>query len=118
MRWGNSGLHEACSTFGFGEVEDYCIQIEDAASSVLYAARPELLIFPNPTLGKIHYILPFFPAENLNCSLYQCLGTKVWETVINQKEGVLNFQELPPGMYILKIDGFVPQKIILLQASN
>jgi len=118
MRWGNSGLHESCSTFGFGEVEDYCILIEDAASAVSYNARPELQLFPNPTQRICNYTIPFLPEENTRCALYQSLGSKVWETVLNQKEGVLDFQDLPWGIYILKIDGFAPQKIILLQASN
>lgn len=98
-----------CGTFGYGEVEDYCIEIIDTATtnsvseiengSVIY------MIYPNPANNYFNLeIINFKEFEgNKSIELYNSVGQLVLNKTLVGKSTVLNVEELSNGIYYYAI---------------
>lgn len=89
----------------FGEVEDYGIIVEEAVG----IADPELagvLVYPNPTTGKINIE---FPGNHGVIQVYDAIGKKVGEFggEGNAETVRIDLGDIAPGIYYLKaeVDG-------------
>ena len=59
-----------------------------------------IVIYPNPTLGKIHITL----SENANsCQILNLTGNVVEEIVVSSPRLELDLNHLPSGVYLIKV---------------
>lgn len=88
---------KATAADGSGVEGSITIEISNQSVDINLTYKDELLIYPNPTKGTIHF-------NNYNCKveLYSMLGTLVRsEHVFN---GIIDINDLPNGVYQMKID--------------
>lgn len=95
-----NGIPTSCETFSYGQVEDYTLNIKAAgtvSSLVGVNAENAVNVYPNPVKDVL----------NINAKgdySYQLISTdgKIVKDG-NQSESAINVQNLPTGMYIMKI---------------
>ena len=107
MRWGNIDL-EACQIFSYGEVEDYCIIIDDNISTEeIQNTDTPVVVYPNPFEEKIN-ILSKNTSSNGKIQLYlhDILGRAVYQGIIEAGENVhsIDTEKLAKGAYILSLE--------------
>ena len=78
-----------------------------------------LAIYPNPSKGKITLLFDK-PANNIQVAVFDLLGNKVYETTPENPgtiQKTLDLQELPAGLYFLKIktDGKIITRKIMIR---
>lgn len=111
MRYDNE--QTACETFNYGEVEDYCVNIQ-LGSSVNEAAINNFMIFPNPA-SDIMYIR-FNQAVQSDIEIVNMLGQKVYETTSNESLTELDVTLLEAGTYYITVrsnDSVQTQKMVI-----
>ncbi|MBU4539157.1 MAG: M4 family metallopeptidase [Weeksellaceae bacterium] len=94
-----NGIPTSCETFSYGQVEDYTLNIKPAGtvSSLAGNTVENVNVYPNPVKDVL----------NINAKgdySYQLISTdgKIFKDG-NQSESAVNVQNLPTGMYIMKI---------------
>ncbi|MBU8882178.1 M4 family metallopeptidase [Kaistella sp. DKR-2] len=94
-----NGIPTSCETFSYGQVEDYTLNIKPAGtvSSLAGNTVENVNVYPNPVKDVL----------NINAKgdySYQLISTdgKIVKDG-NQSESAVNVQNLPTGMYIMKI---------------
>lgn len=95
-----NGIPTACETFSYGQVEDYTLNIKPAgtvAELVGVNAENAVNVYPNP----VKDILNIDAKGDYNYQLISTDGKVVKDG--NQSDSVINVQNLPTGMYIMKI---------------
>jgi serine protease len=100
MRWSsfNQPAPEPCAEFEFGEIEDYCIFIEET-NSVDESARSSFSIYPNPANNMVN--LPINPA--VNYELCDASGRVILRT--NGTVGSVQLDQLSNGLYFVRSIG-------------
>lgn len=72
----------------------------------------EITVYPNPTSGTIHVIIPNID-QNSETIVYDITGRIVYSQQNNRHDGDFTIDlNLQPGLYILRI-GNITQKIII-----
>ena len=99
MKW--SGFGQAppipcLESFDYGEVEDYCVRI-DNADNVLESELKAFAIYPNPTNGLIR----FEPVTNTSARVIDLQGRDVMK--IDLSSGQADLSELEAGMYTVVV---------------
>jgi len=100
----------SCETFGYGEVEDYtvnigntvnAIAINSVQSSQVLGNEPSqsLNVYPNPASSHIQLSLPVQEAQ---VKVISMTGQEVMQTLL-KKDEQLNVSKLPAGVYIISI---------------
>ncbi|MEO0403787.1 MAG: GEVED domain-containing protein, partial [Bacteroidota bacterium] len=100
MKWAGFGQQPALpclESFDFGEVEDYCVNI-DMADNVTEVARKNFSFFPNPTTG----IIQFNASNNASGVVLDAQGRMV--TSFTLENGMLDLSGLESGMYTVVVD--------------
>lgn len=95
-----NGIPTACETFSYGQVEDYTLNIKPAgtvAELVGVNAENAVNVYPNP----VKDILNIDAKGDYNYQLISTDGKVVKDG--NQSASAINVQNLPTGMYIMKI---------------
>ena len=95
-----NGIPTACETFSYGQVEDYTLNIKPAgtvAELVGVNAENAVNVYPNP----VKDILNIDAKGDYNYQLISTDGKVVKDG--NQSASTINVQNLPTGMYIMKI---------------
>ena len=95
-----NGIPTSCETFSYGQVEDYTLNIKPAgtvAELVGVNAENAVNVYPNP----VKDILNIDAKGDYNYQLISTEGKVVKDG--NQSDSVINVQNLPTGMYIMKI---------------
>lgn len=83
-------------SYGFG---GFAIILEDC-ESIIESEDNIVSIFPNPTSGSIK-----IEAENIqSVSIYNMLGEKVYENVVNENVFNYNFSANESGVYLIRIE--------------
>lgn len=98
---GTASECEGTTTFEYGEVEDYCVNIVQgngiqAIGSLNFGA------YPNPTNGVLNLTLP--ANETYTLQVTNALGQNV-QTIIVQQGSTLDLQNYVNGIYTLKLIG-------------
>ncbi len=93
-----------CESFGFGEVEDYTINVIAALPGELIADVPELLIYPNPAINEVNLQWNNLNEGELSINLTDISGKLIQQKQINSSDGqvILNLGDLPAGIYFVK----------------
>ena len=95
-----NGIPTSCETFSYGQVEDYTLNIKPAgtvAELVGVNVENEVNVYPNP----VKDILNIDAKGDYNYQLISTDGKVVKDG--NQSDSAINVQNLPTGMYIMKI---------------
>lgn len=95
-----NGIPTSCETFSYGQVEDYTLNIKPAgtvAELVGVNAENAVNVYPNP----VKDILNIDAKGDYNYQLISTDGKVVKDG--NQSASAINVQNLPTGMYIMKI---------------
>ena len=88
------------SLFYDGEVEDYCIKINEMPSSnTAITKTDEISIYPNPTNGQLN--IGIENEETLDISIYDLDGKIIREGLDNHSS--IDVSELANGVYVVKI---------------
>jgi subtilisin family serine protease len=106
-------LGTACSISSsvYGEVEDYCVVIDNTTATQNIAPDPgiKLAVFPNPTEQLLKLKLSLPQSENrAQVSLFNLQGQQLWgSTWLLDPSGIstreVDLNQWPAGMYVLKV---------------
>ncbi|RZJ33091.1 MAG: T9SS type A sorting domain-containing protein, partial [Flavobacterium sp.] len=99
---------QACNPGGFGQAEDYTLNIQDALGTG-YFNQNKLKIYPNPTAD---FITIQTETAIKNIQVFNQLG----QLITTQKESTINLSNTAAGIYLVQVtledDTTVTQKII------
>jgi subtilisin family serine protease len=104
MRYNQSGT--SCEAgFNFGEVEDYCIFINDISTSIETIASSGFQLFPNPASSEVTLTLnPNLLANGIvHVSIYNNLGQEVELHNMNENSKTINLSHLQAGVYQIAV---------------
>ncbi len=100
----DNGAPTACMSFAYGEVEDYCLFIEQN-TSVEEWNEVKLMIYPNPASDVI--VIEGYDTDKaqgvLQIKLINATGMLVSSTPMNGKRTQLDVSELASGIYFLQV---------------
>ncbi len=117
LRWGSAP--DPCSSFHWGEVEDFALQIHQDAENWYPAVhwpsgnqieqstkREEVMAYPNPGPGRITLEWQTEEAWTGTCRVLDLFGRVVhrteWSLEAGPQRQVLSLDDLPPGTYHLQ----------------
>jgi GEVED domain/Secretion system C-terminal sorting domain len=112
---------QSCGTYGYGETEDYLINISDTVTTYTSlgkvlgkSANFTIQLFPNPTSGILNYTLPA-NVKNATISVSDLLGRILITKSANSTKSI-DLSELKNGNYSITInaDGKVFQSKVVL----
>lgn len=99
----------ACMNFNYGEVEDYCININgtNATDDVLNGAAVVYAVYPNPAsasvLVDVYNYNEFADGKN-TLTIFNAIGEAVSTVVINQKSTEIDLSGFSNGIYSYVLD--------------
>lgn len=104
LQWNGSKM--GCENVNYGEIEDFCINIEKGSVGLLEQKKLEFNVYPNP----VNDVLNITGVENglVDFTISNSVGVQVIHGKI--KNGI-NVAELPSGMYIIEIENTVKRFI-------
>lgn len=100
--FGDTGLPSPCLMFDFGEVEDYCIIIDEEMGMPAHQAEVMCLIYPNPATSQLNinlYNYADFADGNNVLVLYNALGEAAITVQITGKNTVVDLSGISNGIY-------------------
>ncbi|MES2760574.1 MAG: GEVED domain-containing protein [Bacteroidota bacterium] len=94
---------DACGPFGYGETEDYTVNI-DLSTGVKNTElnSGSLIIYPNPANEMVSIYTESVPA-NSKVVIYNAVGDLVTETTVNGNKTTINTANFATGIYIVKL---------------
>jgi hypothetical protein len=100
---GQLALPAECTTFGFGETEDFCVEIKSAegTNSLTSEESEKLLVYPNPVNDLLSINNGF--SEELYFDLTDLAGRKVKSVVLFAGANELTIGDLSQGTFIYSI---------------
>ncbi len=109
-----------CGNFSYGEVEDYCVEIEPTTSiNRLPSDLEEVLIAPNPFGHSFQISLQLKVPNSVQGTLYnvtgQAVAFKTWEDLGAGNQQLLWQPELPQGIYLLHLiteNGQITKRVV------
>ncbi|MCJ8163553.1 M4 family metallopeptidase [Pontibacter sp. E15-1] len=101
----------ACETFGYGEVEDYSVNITNTFAAVSSAqplqavalgneAAQEVAVYPNPASD---YLQLTIPSGHATVKVMSMTGAALLQSKVEGGNGRLDISALPAGIYLLEI---------------
>lgn len=87
----------ACNVGGYGQAEDYTINVTEAGLETGDFEKARFTVYPNPTSGKVTIDSP---SEISSVTVYNQLGQLLSSTANKQ----VNLSGQPAGIYIIRID--------------
>ena len=97
----NSIPSSSCGTLSYGEVEDYCLYLQDTPESVEELLNNKILVYPNPFSKTINIKGNL---ENTDIYITDILGRQILSSNINtNKELKINTENFPSGVYHLNL---------------
>lgn len=94
---------DPCGNFQFGEVEDYCVDIDGKAGELgNEKMRKFVRVYPNPTDGDVFVDCP---EANVKWELLDMMGRVSLSGFSNKEEFHIKADHLTAGLYVLRITG-------------
>ncbi|MDC7995056.1 GEVED domain-containing protein [Altibacter sp. HG106] len=114
-----NSAQSSCETFTYGEVEDYSVNIGQAATGVFAEGEAGetlgtgsevfgMQLYPNPASNVLNVTM--LDNREANFVIVNTLGQEVQQGTIH-REAAINVSSLASGMYIIKINDGQKQKI-------
>ena len=110
----NGAAATSCTTFTYGEVEDYTVTVTgNAAISNHPFVNTDFeninSLYPNPASDKIKLTISSQSEEEIEAGLYNNMGQWIkkfdFQLVVGKNEFEMNVNDLPEGLYILQVHG-------------
>jgi hypothetical protein len=105
---------EPCGNFQFGEVEDYCVEIDGRGRKLEDEQVGKLVkVYPNPTDGKIFIEAPY---RELHWELFDLVGRELKSGFSSDADFEISLSGMRQGIYLLIIrgkEGIYSKKVIL-----
>lgn len=99
MRFDESNA--TCGSFRFGEVEDYCVDLQLTTSNQPGLGATDFEIYPNPAYDRLAISSP---SPLANASLRDIQGKELMiKTFSGENEVEVDISSLPTGYYILSV---------------
>lgn len=100
-----NGTPTSCEAFGYGEVEDYTINVTRSfannGETINAVQESDFQIYPNPTSATLNVVIPF---ETAVVKVVSATGSVVRNIEMNSSFDVLNVADLPNGVYIIYVE--------------
>lgn len=97
-----------CETFDFGQVEDYCVWINQPVVNTQQAPAPGsgLLLYPQPAADRVFIDLPNPPQGVVRLNMYNTTGQAVARQEWNNPAFPLSWDTsaLPSGVYLITLE--------------
>ena len=103
MKYGSAP--SACEVFGYGEVEDYSINIKSALPyGELASDASEIFVYPNPATDYLMIDISELETTELNIELIDLTGKVLMNKLFTSNTGTIqmNLSDIPAGMYLIK----------------
>jgi len=71
-------------------------------------------LFPNPTIGNVEVLLGYSTQELRVIKVFDQFGKLILEDKMNYTSHKLNLRALPSGVYNILIEGYTPQKLVIV----
>ncbi len=68
----------------------------------VYEVPPDLLIYPNPTSQEINIQLEQRPIAPITISIYNALGSKMKQHILNDQQTTIDIQSYPAGVHLIE----------------
>jgi hypothetical protein len=113
----SSAATNSCTTFTYGEVEDYTVNITgNAAFTIDGTSNPVIaadVLYPNPVSDRLHLSFNSSAEGSVILSVYNVTGQWMKSSEFRMSEGSNDFDmstaEFPAGLYLLKVSGDMNQ---------
>lgn len=97
---------DPCGTFQFGEVEDYCVDIDGMSDNIdneeIREIKKMLVVYPNPTDGDISVIAP---EANVRWEIVDMMGKTLKQGFTTKKEFEVELNGFNSGLYLILVRG-------------
>lgn len=106
---------DVCESFGFGETEDYTINIFNPSNFTFENIAEQITVYPSPATGIINISTGHLHG-NFSITLIDLAGRLCMEKEFTGGIGMMNVENLDCGLFILRITsekGVITRKIIL-----
>jgi hypothetical protein len=102
MKYGSAP--SSCEAFGYGEVEDYTINVKAALPEGLVAGDAEIIIAPNPAVNEFTLQWINISGEELTVGIFDLSGKLFQQNNYQSSDGqtTINISDLPSGIYFVK----------------
>jgi len=104
---------DPCGNFQFGEVEDYCVDIDGRGENLENEGNEEMLVaYPNPTDGDVFVVAP---EGNVSWELLDMMGRSISNGYSRNKKFKIPLEQFGSGVYLLFVrygDGFYSKKVV------
>lgn len=101
---GQTTLPTVCSNFTWGEVEDYCVTINESNVGLIQVSAEDLKVYPNPTQGLIHFNWKKKQGK-VTLSITDLIGKELHTLPFNSDITTVDISAVAAGTYIYKIIG-------------
>ncbi|MBI5219969.1 MAG: T9SS type A sorting domain-containing protein [Bacteroidia bacterium] len=98
---------DPCSTYGYGEAEDYVVNLQYSVNIVEITKNTSLSVYPNPSNELFNLIIKTNEYNNVSIELFSVDGRQVYKNEIeniNEFNGKINVSKYSPGIYILIVN--------------
>ena len=93
----------ACGSFGYGETEDYIVNIDLSTNlKNIELNAGSLSVYPNPANEMVSIFTESAPA-NSKVLIYNTVGDLVAETIVTANKTTINTSDFSSGVYIVKL---------------
>lgn len=81
-----------------GECDEFTVGLNQNATA-------EIKLYPNPATAYLNILLPESMQARYNYAIVSSLGQHVQSGVLQQAESTIDVSRLPPGLYIIQVEG-------------
>lgn len=101
---GQTSLPAVCGNFTWGEVEDYCITINESNVGITQISAEDLKVYPNPTKGLVHFNWKKKQGK-ATVIITDLVGKELHSLPFNSDITTVDISSAAAGTYLYKITG-------------
>lgn len=101
---GQTTLPGVCGSFTWGEVEDYCVTINESNVGISQLSAEDLKVYPNPTKGLVHFNWKKKQGK-ATLNITDLVGKELYTMPFNSDITTVDISAASAGTYLYKIVG-------------